>query len=26
MKDVAQKFFDPEQRVEGIVRGVGRTV
>ena len=26
MRDVAEKFFDPEQRVEGIVRGVGRTV
>jgi zinc protease len=26
MKDVAEKYFDPEKRVEGIVRGVGRTV
>jgi zinc protease len=26
MRDVAQKFFDPTKRVEGIVRGVGRTV
>jgi predicted Zn-dependent peptidase len=26
MRDVARKYFDPEQRVEGIVRGVGRTV
>ena len=26
MRDVAQKYFDPEIRVEGIVRGVGRTV
>jgi zinc protease len=26
MRDVAEKFFDPEKRVEGIVRGVGRTV
>jgi zinc protease len=26
MRDVAQKYFDPKKRVEGIVRGVGRTV
>ena len=26
MRDVAEKYFDPERRVEGIVRGVGRTV
>src|ERR1700681_82557 len=26
MRDVARKHFDPERRVEGIVRGVGRTV
>jgi zinc protease len=26
MRDVAQKYFDPTKRVEGIVRGVGRTV
>ena len=26
MRDVAGKYFDPERRVEGIVRGVGRTV
>jgi len=26
MRDVAEKYFDPETRVEGIVRGVGRTV
>ncbi|HEY6089038.1 MAG TPA: pitrilysin family protein [Gemmatimonadaceae bacterium] len=26
MRDVAQKYFDREKRVEGIVRGVGRTV
>jgi len=26
MRDVARKYFDPERRVEGIVRGVGRTV
>ena len=26
MRDVARKYFDPEKRVEGIVRGVGRTV
>jgi zinc protease len=26
MRDVARKFFDPEKRVEGIVRGVGKTV
>jgi zinc protease len=26
MRDVAEKYFDPEKRVEGIVRGVGRTV
>jgi zinc protease len=26
MRDVAQKYFDPKRRVEGIVRGVGRTV
>jgi zinc protease len=26
MRDVARRYFDPEKRVEGIVRGVGRTV
>jgi zinc protease len=26
MREVARKYFDPERRVEGIVRGVGRTV
>jgi hypothetical protein len=26
MRELAQKYFDPEKRVEGIVRGVGRTV
>jgi zinc protease len=26
MQTVAQKYFDPKRRVEGIVRGVGRTV
>ena len=26
MRDVARKYFNPEIRVEGIVRGVGRTV
>jgi zinc protease len=26
MRDAAEKYFDPERRVEGIVRGVGRTV
>lgn len=26
VRDVAKEFFDPERRVEGIVRGVGRTV
>ncbi len=26
MRDVAKEYFDPERRVEGIVRGVGRTV
>jgi len=26
MRDVAQKYFDPQKRVEGIVRGIGRTV
>jgi len=26
MRDVARKYFDPERRVEGIVRGIGRTV
>ncbi len=26
MRSVAQKYFDPKKRVEGIVRGVGRTV
>ena len=26
MRDVAGKYFDPERRVEGIVRGIGRTV
>jgi zinc protease len=26
MRDVARKYFDPKRRVEGIIRGVGRTV
>jgi zinc protease len=26
MREVATRYFDPERRVEGIVRGVGRTV
>jgi len=26
MRDVARKYFDPDIRVEGIVRGVGKTV
>ncbi|HMI55455.1 MAG TPA: hypothetical protein VK494_04660, partial [Gemmatimonadaceae bacterium] len=26
MRDVARKYFHAERRVEGIVRGVGRTV
>jgi zinc protease len=26
MREVALKYFDPERRVEGIIRGVGRTV
>ncbi|MEO8580927.1 MAG: pitrilysin family protein, partial [Gemmatimonadales bacterium] len=26
VRDVAKEYFDPERRVEGIVRGVGRTV
>jgi zinc protease len=26
MRDVAQKYFDPNKRVEGIIRGTGRTV
>ena len=26
IRDLARKYFDPEKRVEGIVRGVGRTV
>ena len=26
MRDVARKYFDPEIRVEGIVRGVGKSV
>jgi zinc protease len=26
MREVARKYFDPKRRVEGIVRGVGRTV
>jgi zinc protease len=26
MREVARKYFDPEKRVEGIVRGVGKTV
>jgi zinc protease len=26
MREVAIRYFDPERRVEGIVRGVGRTV
>jgi zinc protease len=26
MRDVARRYFDPARRVEGIVRGVGRTV
>ena len=26
VRDVAKEYFDPERRVEGIVRGIGRTV
>lgn len=26
MRELSRKYFDPEKRVEGIVRGVGRTV
>jgi zinc protease len=26
MRDLAERYFDPERRVEGIIRGVGRTV
>src|SRR5450756_268036 len=26
LREVARKYFDPERRVEGIVRGIGRTV
>ncbi len=26
MREVAEKYFNPDRRVEGIVRGVGRTV
>jgi predicted Zn-dependent peptidase len=26
MREVARRYFDPQRRVEGIVRGVGRTV
>ncbi len=26
MRDLAVRYFDPERRVEGIIRGVGRTV
>jgi zinc protease len=26
LRELARKYFDPEKRVEGIVRGVGRTV
>jgi zinc protease len=26
MREVARRYFDPARRVEGIVRGVGRTV
>jgi zinc protease len=26
MRELAERYFDPERRVEGIVRGVGRTV
>jgi zinc protease len=26
MRDLARKYFDPKRRVEGIVRGTGRTV
>jgi zinc protease len=26
MRDLARKYFDPERRVEGIVRGTGKTV
>jgi zinc protease len=26
MRDLARKYFDPKRRVEGIIRGVGRTV
>jgi zinc protease len=26
MRDVAERYFNPERRVEGVVRGVGRSV
>jgi predicted Zn-dependent peptidase len=26
MREVARRYFDPARRVEGIVRGAGRTV
>ena len=26
MMDTAQRYFDPQRRVEGVVRGVGKTV
>jgi zinc protease len=26
MRDLASRYFDPQRRVEGIIRGVGRTV
>ena len=26
MRAAAQRYFDPSRRVEGIVRGIGRTV
>src|SRR5687768_8114690 len=26
MRELAERYFDPERRVEGIIRGVGRTV
>jgi predicted Zn-dependent peptidase len=26
MQEVAERYFNPERRVEGVVRGVGRSV
>jgi len=26
MQRLAEKYFDPDRRVEGIIRGVGKTV